>query len=238
MRSIARPFVLPGFRQERPMTAEQPEWIRDVLSTPRFASYLAASDSDVGTAISLYWWNVEVSAALYIPLHCLELALRNAMHAQLCSWLGRADWWVQAPLDNNGRLAVSTAEERLLRRPGRRYTADDVVAKLTFGFWVSLLSRGYDRELWVPALHRAFPYFTRRRQELHADLLDVLDLRNRIMHYEPVHRRDLWRDHAKLHRLLGYISPRMVKELQARDRVGEVLRSRNAGSTPGGGAAR
>jgi hypothetical protein len=167
-----------------------------------------------------------------------ELALRNAMHAQLCSWFGRGDWWVQAPLDSNGRRAVSTAQELLLRRPGRSYTADDVVAKLTFGFWVSLLSRGYDRELWVPALHRAFPYFTRRRRQLHADLLDVLDLRNRIMHYEPVHRRDLWGDHAKIYRLLGYISPKMVKELEARDRVGEVLRRRNAGWTLGGGARR
>lgn len=220
------------------MTAEQPEWIQDVLSTPRFEPYLAAAGSDVGKAISLYWWNVEISAALYIPLHCLELALRNAMHAQLCSWFGRADWWVQAPLDGNGRRVVSAAEERLVRLAGRGYTADDVVAKLTFGFWVSLLSRGYDRELWVPALHRAFPYFTRRRQELHAGVLDVLALRNRVSHYEPVHRRDLWTDHAQIYRLLGYISPKMVKELQARDGMGEVLRRRDADWTPGEGAAR
>ena len=220
------------------MTAEQPEWIRDVLSTPRFASYLAASSGDVGRAISLYWWNVEVSSALYIPLHCLELALRNAMHAQLCSWFGRADWWVEAPLDGNGRRAVAAAEERLTRVSGRGYTADDVVAKLTFGFRVSLLSRGaaYDRELWVPALHRAFPYSARRRQQLHADLLEVLTLRNRIMHYEPVHRRDLWRDHARIYHLLGCISPNMVKELQARDRMGEVLRRRDGGRTLGGAA--
>ena len=159
MRSIARPFVLPRLRQEHPVTAEQPEWIRDVLSTPRFASYLGASGNDIGKAINLYWWNMEVSAALYSLLHCLEVTLRNAMHSQLCSRYGRADWWVEAPLDANGWRAVSAAEERLARLPGRGYTADDVMAKLTFGFWVSLLSRGYDRELWVPTLHRAFPYF-------------------------------------------------------------------------------
>jgi hypothetical protein len=222
------------------MTAEQPEWIRDVLSAPRFASYLAASGRDVGKAISLYWWNAEVSAALYIPLHCLEVALRNAMHTQLCSRYGRADWWIEAPLDGSGRRAVSAAEERLARPSGRCYDADDVVANLTFGFWVSLLSRGaaYDRELWVPALHRAFPYFTGRRQDLHADLLDVLNLRNRIMHHEPVHRRDLRGDFTKIYRLLGYISPRMVKELEARDWVGEVLRRRDRGWTLGGGAGR
>lgn len=222
------------------MTAEQPEWIRDVLSTPRFASYLAASGNDIGKAINLYWWNMEVSAALYIPLHCLEVTLRNAMHTQLCSKYGRADWWVEAPLDGNGRRVVSAAEERLARLPGRGYTADDVLAKLTFGFWVSLLSRGaaYDRELWVPALHRAFPYFTRRRQELHTDLLDVLTLRNRVMHFEPVYRRDLWRDHARIYRLLGYISPKMVKELQAHDRTGDVLRRPDADWMLAGGEAR
>lgn len=26
----------------------------------------------------------EVSAAFYTPLHCLELGLRNALHARLC----------------------------------------------------------------------------------------------------------------------------------------------------------
>ncbi|MGH3721308.1 MAG: hypothetical protein ACRDRI_21150 [Pseudonocardiaceae bacterium] len=40
------------------MTAEPPEWIRDVLSTARFAPYLAKANGDVAAGIELYWWNV------------------------------------------------------------------------------------------------------------------------------------------------------------------------------------
>lgn len=73
------------------MTAEPPEWIREVLSTPRFAPYLARTNGDVEAAIRLYWWNVEISAAFCTPLHCLELALRNAMHERLRTRFDRVD---------------------------------------------------------------------------------------------------------------------------------------------------
>ena len=68
--------------------------------------------------------------------------------------------------------------------------------------------------------------------------MDVLTLRNRVMHFEAVYRRDLWRDQAKIYRLLGYISPKMAKELQARDQMSDVLRRRDADWTPGGEEAR
>lgn len=217
------------------MIGEPPEWIRDVLSIPRFAPYLARTNGDVDAAIRLYKWNVEISAAFYTSLHCLELGLRNAMHDRLRTRFGRADWWVVAPLSDNGKRTVSSAVEKLVGRSGRRYTADDIVAELSFGFWVSLVSRGaaYDRTLWVPALHRAFPFYRGKRKPLHDNLLAMVLLRNRIMHHEPVHHRDLRADHAKIYRLLGYISPRMVKELETFDRVGEVLRRRDERRQPG-----
>lgn len=213
------------------MTAEPPEWIREVLSIPRFAPYLARTNGDVEAAIRLYWWNVEISAAFYTPLHCLELGLRNAMHAQLYEYFGSEDWWTTAPLNDNGKRIVSAAAQKIIGRGVRRYCADDVVAELPFGFWVSLVSRGaaYDRTLWVPALHRAFPFYKGRRQLLHDHLQAMVLFRNRIMHYEPVHHRDLRADHAKIYRLLGYVSPQMVKELDALDRVSEVLDRRVGG---------
>jgi hypothetical protein len=216
------------------MTVESPDWIREVLSTPRFAPYLAKTDGDVDAAIRLYWWNVEVSAAFYTPLHCLELGLRNALHERLRIRFGRVDWWAVAPLSDNGSRTVSAAIQKIVGRGGRLYVADDIVAELSFSFWVSLVSRGasYDRTLWVPALHRAFPYYKGRRQPLHDNLLAMVLLRNRIMHHEPIHHRHLHADHLKIYRLLGYISPSMAKELETLDRVSEVLRRRDGGGQP------
>ena len=210
------------------MIAAVPLWILDALSRPRFASYLTAVEGDAEAAMRLYWWNIEISSAFYGLLHCLEITLRNALHDQLRTHVGCVDWWRVAQLSNDGARKVAAAMRKLAQRGVRPISANDVVAELSFGFWVSLLSRGaaYDRKLWVPTLHNAFPHYTGPRQPLHENFVTMLLLRNRIMHHEPIHHRDLAADRAKIYRLLGYLSPAMAVELEALDRVPGVLARR------------
>jgi hypothetical protein len=203
----------------------EPDWIRDALSSSRFAPYLVRVDGDLAAAIELYWWNVDVSAAFYMPLHCLEVALRNALHRQLIVAFGQDDWWRVAPLQRKGPQLVADAQRKLADR-GRPATADNVVAELSFGFWVSLVSRSYDRDLWVPHLHKAFPHYRGSRADLHDGLNTVLLFRNRIMHHEPIHHRHLEADHRTIGRLLGYLSVGMAGQLASYDRVEQVLKQR------------
>ncbi|GAA3118713.1 hypothetical protein [Nonomuraea salmonea] len=105
-----------------------------------------------------------------------------------------------------------------------------MVTELSFGFWVSLLSRKYDRHLWVPALHRAFPYYSGSRESLRDNLQAMVFLRNRIMHHEPIHHRHLAADHVKIYTLLGYVEPQFASWLRAFDRVPEVLARRPEGT--------
>ncbi|MFF9582967.1 hypothetical protein [Streptomyces achromogenes] len=215
------------------MTSRLPEWMLQDLSLPRLQRYIRAAHGDPRAAERLYWWNVEVSAALFGPLHCLELALRNALHTALVRHADRPDWWTVEPLDERGRKIVDEARrscERRLRRPRRprRVTPDDVVAELTFGFWVSLLASGYDRHFWVPVLHAAFPGYRGRRDDLYRDLSSLVLLRNRVMHHEPVHHRHLAADHDSIYRVLGYLSPELAKEAQTMDRFPDVLADRSA----------
>lgn len=214
----------------------EPDWIGEVLSAPRFAPYLAKTSGDLSAAIKLYWWNVRISAAFYAPLHVLEIALRNALHRQLTVTFGRVDWWDVAPLNKNGRRKVDDAHGILAQRR-RPCTADDTVAELTFGFWVSCVSKAYDRSLWVPSLHKAFPHYRGPRRRLHDNLHTMLLFRNRIMHHEPIHHRHLEADHRTILRLLGHLSPTMVEALEAYDHVDTVLGqrpSRNQRADSGG----
>ncbi|WP_345494012.1 hypothetical protein [Nocardia callitridis] len=112
---------------------------------------------------SLYAWNLEVAASFYVPLRFLEVSIRNAMHEQLVENYSRPDWWEVAPLDKHSRTMIDKAAANVRRQGGRQPTTDHVVAALTFGFWLSLLSKRYDRYLWVPVLHKAFPYYHRDR---------------------------------------------------------------------------
>jgi hypothetical protein len=207
---------------------EPSAWFGQAFSLARVAPYLRAAVGDGAVAERLYWWSVEISAAFYGPLHCLEATLRNALHGQLSRRYARADWWVRAPLSPGTMRAIGEARRKCQQRKTRMCGPDDVVAQLSFGFWVSLLSRGvkYDRLLWVPALHRAFPYYSGRRSALHDSLLSMVLLRNRIMHHEPIHHRDLAADHRKLYRLLGYISPESAVRALTMDRVAAVLARR------------
>lgn len=211
-------------------SVDLPDWIRRAFSVPRMRPYLAMTGENDRQAVALYWWNIEVSAAFYGPLHCLEIALRNALHDQLTITYGRTDWWASAPLTDHGLRLVRDAESKCRRRGLTPPTADDVVAELSFGFWVSLLSnnRGssYDRNLWHPTLHRAFPRYSGSRARLHEAFETMRLLRNRIMHHEPIHHRDLAADHRKLYRLLEAIDAVLAKEVRVLDRVPTVLSRR------------
>ncbi|KOW00072.1 hypothetical protein ADK65_16470 [Streptomyces sp. NRRL B-1140] len=192
------------------------------------ASYLTAADGDTAVAMRLYWWNVAASAALYGPLHCLEVTIRNALHDELTRFHRRPDWWSCAPLSRNGLRLVDEAREKCERNAVAQASVDGIVAELSFGFWISLVSgaRGYDRGFWVPATHKAFPHYRGRRADLHDALISLVRFRNRIMHHEPIFHRHLAADHAKIYRVLGYLSPELATEAQVMDRFPAVLAGR------------
>lgn len=200
------------------------EWIGGVLSEVRFAPYLAECGGDAAAAWRLYVLNISISMAFYPLLHFAEITLRNALHRELGAHFRRADWWAVAPLDGHGQRLVKRAKEKA-SAPHSPQNAGDLMTKLTFGFWVSLVSRTYDRALWVPALHRAFPNYHGRRDALHAELREVLGLRNCVMHHEAVLRRDLEAKHDTIYRLLDYISPDLAAAIRQIDRVPSMLRS-------------
>jgi hypothetical protein len=209
------------------VSVEDFSWTPTAFSPARLAPYLATAQGDRAAAMRLYFWNVQASAAFYGPLQCLEITLRNALHTQLCRKFQRTDWWTVARLSEEGRRNVDRARRKLLGRGLRHPNADAIVAELTFGFWVSLLSTRADRHFWVPALHRAFPLYPGPRRELHAEMYEVLQFRNRVMHHEPIHHRELEKDHERVFRLLGHLSPECAALARKLDRVPEVLASRD-----------
>jgi hypothetical protein len=205
----------------------EPEWINSGLSRARFAPYLAAKGGDLTAATRFYWWNVDISSAFYPSLHCLEVAVRNVMHARLGAKFRHVDWWNAVPLRDNGRLLVDEAVRKVRRRlGGAPGTPDDMVTELSFGFWVSLVSRTYHRDLWVPCLHKALVGYRGRRAELHERLLTIVLLRNRIMHHEPIHHRHLKADHDTIYQLIGHVCPDLVAQLAPIDRVPKLLQER------------
>ncbi|WP_314223798.1 hypothetical protein [Streptomyces zaehneri] len=221
------------------------EWMLRSFSGPRLKPYLSAAEGDPEVAMRLYWWNVEASAALYVPMHCVELAVRNALHDSLAVKYGRPDWWTVAPLNQGGKDLVDKARAKCQRDEQRRAAeqnrrmrpvmVDDIVTELSFGFWEKLLASRYDRVFWVPTLHKAFPYYTGRRDVLHQDLRVLVRLRNRVGHHEPIHlEKDLYGDHARIYRVLEALSAELAKGVRERDRFLALLDGKDDALRGGG----
>ncbi|MFJ6134377.1 hypothetical protein [Kitasatospora sp. NPDC092286] len=177
-------------------TGERPTWMLRSLSEPRLEPHAPATGAGEEAA-RLHRWNIEVSAAFY----------------------GAALPGGHAPQ----RPARRKCERRIRHR---QVTADDVVAELSFGFWVKLLSGRHARTFWVPALHRAFPSDIGRRDDLHRRFVTMMRLRNRISHHEPIHHRHLEAGHATLHHLLACLDAEPAAQALRLDRVPAVLKQR------------
>lgn len=84
-----------------------------------------------------------------------------------------------------------------LRKMHRQVSLSGLISQFTFGFWLSLLHKRYDTNLWRTALYRAFPNAPKPllRSNIYRNVARIRDLRNRIVHHEPVLERNLERDH-------------------------------------------
>lgn len=208
-----------------PLAAPQ---LPHLLSAARLSTYINARHSDTASAIRLYAWNIEVSAALWGGFSLLEVCLRNAMHYQLAVLASRDDWW-NAPtitLHHEQADAVTKAITFVASAKGPTYSADDVVAELTLGFWTALLANRYHQRLWAPAIIHAFPHWHARRGPLQQRLERLRRLRNRVAHHEPIFTRNLVRDHEDTLSVLAAIDPAARDWVVAESRLPTVIAAR------------
>lgn len=203
------------------------ETLRPVISVGRLGTYLVAAGFDPSRALQLYIWNARVGEAFHLPIQAVEVGLRNRINDALLAEFG-GDWWKDERL-----LALLDAERQgdialVLRRIRNRGLAEEtgqVVAGLSFGFWVGMLQGQYNRDIWSRHLRSAFPDFpdSRNRKSLAAAAGRVAYIRNRISHHEPVIKLDLAKENATLMELLGWICPHKLEWIRPHCRVSSLL---------------
>lgn len=208
------------------------ERLRDLLSAERLGSYLKASGGDWDLTFALYEWNIEASAAALSLAAMVEVVVRNALDARLTDWARQrnvSDWLEHNPLDSRGRADIQKATQRAAR-VGRKPTHGRVVAELNLGPWRYLVSRRYYTALWVPSLRHAFPRTNatadQHRRRVESDLEQLLYLRNRAAHHEPIHRRDLMSDLERAIALLECVDPVAAAWCRGREAVSDVVARR------------
>lgn len=207
-----------------------PEWdvLEAALSWDRLAAYGHVSDAGFDAGVARYLWNAALCESLYPVLHFVEVVLRNRIDEVLCRRFGEA-WPKDARLLGPNELRrIASARDKLARRGKPTPSHADMVAELSFGFWVALFSRYYERpnRLW-PWLSRdamrGAPRAKRTRAEFHRRLDEIRALRNRAYHYEPLwHWPDLDDQYQRAREMLSWLSPEVAELAILLDRFEEV----------------
>lgn len=185
------------------------------LSRARLSSYrsffTAFADRE---AFGLYCWNESVSQCVSRALAVAEVVMRNQFHVALSRRYGvdgsadSRNWYLYLMLTKASEEAVKKLTHERRRVSGRWQLVarkpmprpDDIVSKLTFGFWSHLLDAGDDITGvpidWPSVLVEVLPghryksttYWSSRknRDRLFARIDYCNSLRNRIAHLEPI----------------------------------------------------
>lgn len=198
------------------------EMIR-LLSVPRLSTYSEACGGDITRAVDLYQWNLDASAALFTSIHYFEVALRNTIDVRLTKDFGADQPWFDNPSTqlSKGALSKVARARHSVASAGHGVSHGRVVAELTLGFWWTLLADDYNRSLWQPSLHQAFP--SARRTRLHSEIDRIRRLRNRIAHHEPLITHDIAAEYNVVLRTAEQIDLRLAWWIDATSRVGAVL---------------
>lgn len=184
----------------------------DKTITPaRLHPYLTASGFDKQRAVHLYVWNTMVGQSFHFPIQTFEVAYRNSIGAVFYDKYGNK-WWRESVarnfLDNRSVEELSVARKRLKKR-NIKPNADEIVAGLSFGFWVAMMAPRYKPVLWSNRLVQAFPHMPSgvEHRGIYDRLNRVLDLRNRIFHHEPLLGYNLSGLYSEVMQLLKWICP-------------------------------
>jgi hypothetical protein len=169
-----------------------------ILSQKRMNRYLTACNGDTRKAMTLYRYNLQLSQEAFTIISCFEVALRNAIDANLTASLGQE--WLKDSIMRGGIFTnpimvksfdiINHAYNKLLNTG--TYSHSKLLAEMEFGVWKYMFSPIQFR-LTGRRLLQIFPNKARSTQQMqynHTFIFNELDkintLRNRIAHHEPV----------------------------------------------------
>jgi hypothetical protein len=163
-------------------------------------------------AVLLHEWNAAVACSLMMSFQIFEVSLRNHMHDALSDHFRTRTWWghLQGKLwtasDNllaSQKDDVNKAIEVSARRK-KGVTPGGVISELSFGFWLSLIGAAYDNPSagvthWRNCLHAVFDKSGKiGRKETYAALEQIIRLRNKCAHHEPIVTLNIDAEHNHL----------------------------------------
>ena len=193
--------------------------------------------SSLEEAIFCYHHLQSLSSLCFIPLHYVEVVLRNKVYDALLSfYCGRRksidlpgspeEWYLWMPQRDKTKRVIQESIHRLRVGKSSPMTCD-IIAQLPFGLWVSVLEEFPDEKaplyFWRGITHAVFSNIKgkKNRRNILFELRNINNVRNRLFHHEPIWKTDkvssfdtaleeIRRKHDKILTVLSWLSSDMV----------------------------
>ena len=168
--------------------------VESTLSPARLARYLTAAKGDKHLALRLCVWNARLCESLYLPMQFAEVAARNAIHKPVFKRFG-VTWYEDHKfiniLSDTMKYELSETVRLEKKKRGRSFDQNHVIAGLSFGFWVALMTSAYKNHLWVNGVRDSFPNATKSeiREEVYLKLDRMRKFRNEVAHHVAIFDR-------------------------------------------------
>jgi hypothetical protein len=143
--------------------------------------------------------------------------------------------WIRSPLFRTIAKREDAAkndaaiERQRLERKLPRPSVDQVIADLSFGFWVSLLTSHYAVPVnWGRGIRKSFPEAEKGTTLDSVRYLadNLRTLRNRVAHHKPIFHLPLAKIHADILLLTEWASPSVYLFVTDNCRLGQILADR------------
>ena len=160
--------------------------IKKYISSERFRSY---------SGIDEYLENLVFSKKAYIPLSILEISLKNSINDLLTDKLGE-NWLEDKNFLTNDNLKKIDEARNILFKRGEHISKSKIIAELSFGFWVNLFKKPYEKKLRTKDIQKIFTNLPPKKEKIinreviYKELNHIRNFRNRVFHYEKVINKD------------------------------------------------
>lgn len=138
-----------------------------------------------------YLENIKYSKDFYIPLSIIEISFRNSLNRFYSvkignNWQNRNDI-----LQLDAQRSVQNATQ-ILHQQNKQINQNNLIAELSFGFWVKLLTKAYTPYLRYNDLKQIFPNLPSSKDKsinrhfVFTKLNNIRLFRNKVFHHDKI----------------------------------------------------
>lgn len=168
--------------------------VERIISPARLGRFSGTVGGNKNKALRLYIWNSRLCEEFYLPIQIAEISIRNNIHYTLTrryteEWYCNTAFVDMLTLKYKSELQRKASERKQAK--GNDFTVDHVVAGMTFGFWVNLLTSRYENLLWQQGMRRSFPSISNEtsREAVYQKVNQLRVFRNKVAHHYAIFDR-------------------------------------------------